>query len=54
MMRGAGKEKSNAEPAIIFHGDAVLSCLDDEAYTSEFKTADNPNLELTRSPRSRR
>lgn len=42
---GAGAEKANASFAVILHGDAVLTCLNDEAYAKEFGTDANPNLD---------
>lgn len=42
---GAGKQPAEASFAIVLHGDAVLTCLNDEAYAAEFKTDDNPNLD---------
>ncbi|RCS54035.1 hypothetical protein DTL42_02450 [Bremerella cremea] len=45
---GAGKEKVDAEIALVFHGGATLAVLNEAAYQSEFKTDSNPNLELLR------
>jgi intracellular sulfur oxidation DsrE/DsrF family protein len=31
---------------VIFHGDATLAVLNDDAYSAKFKTNGNPNLDL--------
>lgn len=45
---GGGKVPAKAKFAIIFHGDATLAVLNDEAYAAKFKTKSNPNLDLLR------
>lgn len=45
---GAGKAPATNEIAIIFHGDATLAVLNDDAYKSTYQTEGNPNLELLR------
>jgi|LakMenE01Jun11ns_1017448.scaffolds.fasta_scaffold9948432_3 intracellular sulfur oxidation DsrE/DsrF family protein len=45
---GGGKAPAKAKFAIIFHGDATLAVLNNEAYAAKFKTKDNPNLDLLR------
>jgi intracellular sulfur oxidation DsrE/DsrF family protein len=43
---GAGAEPAQAQFAVVFHGDATLAILNDEAYAAKLKTKGNPNLEL--------
>jgi intracellular sulfur oxidation DsrE/DsrF family protein len=43
---GAGADPANASFAVIFHGDATLAVLNDDAYSAKFKTKGNPNLDL--------
>ncbi|QDU76768.1 DsrE/DsrF-like family protein [Bremerella volcania] len=45
---GAGKEPATVEIALVFHGDATLAVLNDDAYKSTYQTEGNPNLELLR------
>ncbi len=45
---GAGKEKVDVNIALVFHGGATLDVLNEDAYTAEFQTDKNPNLELLR------
>ncbi|MCR9294399.1 MAG: DsrE family protein [bacterium] len=42
---GAGNEPADVEIAIVLHGGATLTCLNDDAYAEEFGVAKNPNLE---------
>lgn len=43
---GGGAKPAHGEFAVIFHGDATLAVLDDDAYSEKFKTNGNPNLDL--------
>ena len=43
---GAGAEPAESQIAVIFHGDATLIVLNDDAYSEKFKTEGNPNLKL--------
>lgn len=43
---GAGAEPAEGHFAIVFHGDATLAVLNDDAYTAKFHTRGNPNLDL--------
>ncbi|MCC6511336.1 MAG: DsrE family protein, partial [Pirellulaceae bacterium] len=43
---GGGKEPTQGLFAVVFHGDATLVVLNDDAYSARFKTKGNPNLDL--------
>lgn len=43
---GGGAEPVKGKFAVIFHGDATLAVLNDDAYSARFKTKGNPNLDL--------
>ncbi|MEZ6128147.1 MAG: DsrE family protein [Planctomycetaceae bacterium] len=43
---GAGAEPAESQIAVVFHGDATLIVLNDDAYSEKFKTQGNPNLKL--------
>ena len=43
--RGAGKAPAQVDIAIVLHGDATLTILNDDIYGSRFKTKGNPNLD---------
>lgn len=43
---GGGSGAARAHFAVIFHGDATLAVLNDDAYAERFKTKRNPNLDL--------
>ncbi len=43
---GAGAELAESQIAVVFHGDATLIVLNDDAYSEKFKTEGNPNLKL--------
>ena len=43
---GGGAEPAKGNFAVIFHGDATLAVLNDDAYSVKFNTKGNPNLEL--------
>lgn len=43
---GAGDKPMKGQFAVIFHGDATLAVLNDDAYSAKFKTKGNPNLDL--------
>jgi len=43
---GGGAEPVKGNFAVIFHGDATLAVLNDDAYSARFNTKANPNLEL--------
>lgn len=43
---GGGTEPAKGKFAVIFHGDATLSVLNDDAYSAKFNTKRNPNLDL--------
>lgn len=49
IMAGAGKEPATASIALVFHGEATLAVLNDEAYAAQFQTKQNPNLPLLRA-----
>ncbi|GAA4435928.1 DsrE family protein [Bremerella cremea] len=49
IMAGAGKEPATASIALVFHGDATLVVLSDDAYARQFQTNQNPNLPLLRA-----
>jgi uncharacterized protein len=42
----AGAEPAKATFAVVFHGDATLAVLNDDAYSTKFNTKKNPNLDL--------
>ncbi len=42
----AGAEPADVKIAVVFHGDATLAVLSQEAYAAKFKTDGNPNLQL--------
>ena len=42
---GAGKEPAKVDIAVVLHGDATLTILNSDAYSTRFKTKGNPNLE---------
>jgi intracellular sulfur oxidation DsrE/DsrF family protein len=43
---GGGAKPAKGQFALIFHGDATLAVLNDDAYSAKFKTNGNPNLDL--------
>jgi intracellular sulfur oxidation DsrE/DsrF family protein len=43
---GGGAEPVKGQFAVVFHGDATLAVLNDDAYSAKFKTKGNPNLDL--------
>ena len=43
---GGGAKPAKAQFAVVFHGDATLAVLNDDAYAAKFKTPGNPNLDL--------
>jgi intracellular sulfur oxidation DsrE/DsrF family protein len=43
---GGGAEAAQGQFAVIFHGDATLAVLNDDAYAAKFNTKVNPNLDL--------
>jgi uncharacterized protein len=43
---GGGAASAKGTFAVIFHGDATLAVLNDDAYAARFKTQGNPNLDL--------
>lgn len=43
---GGGAEPAKGKFAVVFHGDATLAVLNDDAYSAKFQTKGNPNLEL--------
>lgn len=43
---GGGANPAKGKFAVIFHGDATLAVLNDDAYSAKFKTHGNPNLDL--------
>jgi intracellular sulfur oxidation DsrE/DsrF family protein len=43
---GGGANPAKGQFAVIFHGDATLAVLNDDAYSAKFKTKGNPNLDL--------
>ncbi|MCC6509503.1 MAG: DsrE family protein, partial [Pirellulaceae bacterium] len=43
---GGGKEPTQGLFAVVFHGDATLVVLNDDAYSARFKTKGNPTLDL--------
>jgi hypothetical protein len=43
---GGGAEPAQGKFAVIFHGDATLAVLNDDAYAKRFQTPMNPNLDL--------
>jgi len=45
---GGGAEPAKAQFAVVLHGDATLSVLNDDAYATRFQVMSNPNLELLR------
>lgn len=45
---GAGAEPAESQIAVVFHGDATLIVLNDDAYSEKFQTQSNPNLKLLR------
>ena len=45
---GAGKQPADVKIAMVFHGGATLTVLNDEAYRKQFAGKKNPNLELLR------
>jgi len=46
--RGAGRKPVKVEIAIVLHGDATLTVLDDDSYSKRFETEGNPNLDCLR------
>ena len=49
--QGAGKEPAQVEIAIVLHGKATLTVLNDAAYSKRFKTQGNPNLKCLKALR---
>lgn len=45
---GAGKEPASVDIAVVLHGDATLTILDDAAWTKRFTANTNPNLHCIR------
>lgn len=43
---GGGAEPVKGQFAVVFHGDATLAVLNDDAYSAKFNTKGNPNLDL--------
>jgi uncharacterized protein len=43
---GGGAEPAKGQFAVVFHGDATLAVLNDDAYSTKFNTKGNPNLDL--------
>jgi uncharacterized protein len=43
---GGGAASVKGKFAVVFHGDATLAVLNDDAYAARFKTKGNPNLDL--------
>lgn len=43
---GGGAEPVKGLFAVVFHGDATLAVLNDDAYSAKFNTTGNPNLDL--------
>ncbi|GAA4463698.1 DsrE family protein [Novipirellula rosea] len=43
--RGAGKKSAQVDIAIVLHGDATLTILNEDAYAARFQTKGNPNLD---------
>lgn len=43
---GGGAEPTKGQFAVVFHGDATLAVLNDDAYSTKFKVKGNPNLDL--------
>ncbi len=43
---GGGAEPAKGQFAVVFHGDATLAVLNDDAYSAKFHTKGNPNLDL--------
>ncbi len=43
---GGGAESVTGQFAVVFHGDATLAVLNDDAYAAKFNTKANPNLDL--------
>lgn len=43
---GAGAKPAKVKVAVVFHGDATLAVLNQDAYSAKFQTDGNPNLEL--------
>lgn len=41
---GAGKESAKVDIAVVLHGDATLTVLNHDAYSTRFPTESNPNL----------
>lgn len=48
---GAGKQPAKAEITIVLHGDATLTILNADAYSSRFETKGNPNLDCLKKLR---
>ncbi|MEZ6044024.1 MAG: DsrE family protein [Planctomycetaceae bacterium] len=46
LFAGGGEQPAKVQIAVVFHGDATLDILKQEAYSSRFNTPINPNLEL--------
>ncbi|WP_068135052.1 DsrE family protein [Roseimaritima ulvae] len=46
---GAGAEPAEVKMALVFHGQATLAVLKDDAYAAKFHTDGNPNLELLKN-----
>ena len=49
--RGAGNKEAAVKIAVVIHGDATLTVLNDAAYSKRFKTPTNPNLDCLESLR---
>ncbi|MCP4891029.1 MAG: DsrE family protein [Planctomycetaceae bacterium] len=45
---GGGTEPADVKIAVVFHGNATLTVLNDDAYAAKFNTEGNPNLKLLR------
>jgi hypothetical protein len=43
---GGGAKPVKGQFAVVFHGDATLAVLNDDAYSAKFNTKGNPNLDL--------
>jgi len=43
---GGGDKPTKGQFAVIFHGDATLAVLNDDAYAAKFNVKSNPNLDL--------
>lgn len=49
---GAGKDSANVDIVVVLHGDATLTALNDDAYSTRFNTNGNPNLDCLRELRT--